>query len=181
MAEDRGHRRRLPPLDRAALEAAALAHVGRFQTTRARLERLLRAKVRARGWAEEEPPPFAAIAERLAALGFIDEAAYAEARAHAMAARGLGARRVAQRLRADGVEHVAPPAASEEEALDAATRYAQRRRLGRFGPPPADQRAARRQMAAMLRAGHAPGVARAVLGQAVDGSDDTDDTEETND
>ena len=71
----------LPPLDPQALQAIAVRYVERFQTTRARLVRLLRQKVRQRGWADGLPPPDPeAVADRLAALGYVDDAAFAAAR-----------------------------------------------------------------------------------------------------
>jgi regulatory protein len=147
--------RQASPLDAAALEAVALRYVERFQTTRARLVRHLAAKLRQRGWDGEGAPDLEALAERLAARGYLDEAAYAESRARAMAARGLGDGRVKKRLRADGLadaqvaEVLAP-----EDALARALAFARRKRLGPFGPVPADRAEAARQVAAMVRAGH---------------------------
>lgn len=163
--KDSGNRRRTPPpLDAAGLEAAALRHVERFQTTRARLVRLLEAKLRQRGWDGATPPDPAGLAERLAALGYIDEAAFAQARARGGAARGQGARRIGARLAADGIDADARHAAlSDHDALAAAIRHARRRRLGPFGPPPADRAARERQVASLVRAGHAPNLARAII------------------
>lgn len=159
-----------PPFDSEALERAALRYVERFQTTRARLVRHLAAKLRLRGWEGAAPPDLEGLADRLAARGFIDEAAYAEARARGMKARGLGPRRIAARLRADGVAVAEPPgpdageaAEDPDEAERLALAFARRRRLGPFGPPAADPRARARQMAAMLRAGHAPDLAVRIL------------------
>lgn len=157
-----------PPLDEAGLEATALGYVERFQTTRARLVRYLAAKLRQRGWDGAAEPDPGALADRLAALGYIDEAAFADARARGMKARGLGARRIRERLRADGAlpsdADGGPLPADDEEAEALARRFARRRRLGPYGPPVADPRGCARQMAAMLRAGHAPDIARRILG-----------------
>lgn len=161
-----------PPLDPDGLERLALAYVGRFQTTRARLARHLRARLQARGWAGDTPPDVAALVDRLAARGLIDEEAYAQAKARTMAARGLGARRIRKRLRADGLEPPAWP--SPLEARAQALAFARRRGLGPFGPPIADRRARARQLAAMVRAGHPPDVARAVLGFDPEESDPLD-------
>ncbi|MBS0479902.1 MAG: RecX family transcriptional regulator, partial [Proteobacteria bacterium] len=95
-------RRPVPPLDRPALERMALRYVERFATTRGRLADYLKRKIRERGWDGEAADP-AAIAERFAELGYIDDRAYGEARANAMARRGLGERRVAGALRQAGV------------------------------------------------------------------------------
>ncbi len=158
-------KRTLPPLDPRTLEAIALRYVERFQTTRARLVRYLSRKVRERGWDEESPPDLEAIATNFVTRGYIDEGAFAEARSRGMKARGLGARRIHERLRADGVSP--PDVVDEEEALALALAFARRRRLGPFGPPSSDPRVRQRQMAAMLRAGHSIEVSRKVLSQDV--------------
>lgn len=156
------------PLDEAGLEALALRYVERFQTTRARLQRFLASKLRQRGWSGAAAPDLESLAERLVARGFIDEAAFAEARTRSMKARGLGQRRIRDRLRADGVAAAAEPEGGEAEAQALAEAFARRRRFGPFGPPVSDPRVRARQMAAMLRAGHAPAVAARVLGLGPD-------------
>ena len=65
-------RRPVPALDRPALERLALRYVERFATTRGRLTDYLRRKIRERGWDGEMADP-AAIAERMAELGYIDD------------------------------------------------------------------------------------------------------------
>src|SRR5438045_1268611 len=87
-------RRPPPPLDRSSLERLALRYVERFATTRARLVSYLVRKIRERGWEGDAADP-AALADKLAGLGYIDDRAFGEARARAMARRGLGKRRVA--------------------------------------------------------------------------------------
>ncbi len=157
--------RRAPaPLDEAGLEALALGYVERFQTTRARLVRHLAARLRQRGWAGDAAPDLDALADRLAARGYIDEAAYADARTRGMKARGLGLRRITAKLRADGVAPTQDlDTDPREEALRLARAFARRRRLGPYGPPMTDPRARARQMAAMLRAGHPADIAAQVL------------------
>lgn len=159
-----------PPLDRTALERLALRYVERFSTTRARLVTYLNGKIRVRGWADAPADP-AAIADRFAELGYIDDRAYGEAKAAAMARRGLGARRVSGALRQAGVlgedaEAIAP--AVEDRALDAALAFARRRRIGPFATQIADRDAREKQIAAMLRAGHAPALARRIATMAPD-------------
>jgi regulatory protein len=161
-------RRPVPPLDRPALERLALRYVERFATTRARLTDYLRRKIRERGW-EDEPADPAAIAERMAGLGYIDDRAYGEAKAGAMARRGLGARRVAGALHQAGVkgedaEAIAP--GIEERAVDAAITFARRRRIGPFADAAADRPMREKQIGAMLRAGHAPALARRIANMA---------------
>jgi regulatory protein len=91
-------RRPPSPLDVAAMERLALRYVERFATTRGKLADYLRRKIRERGW-DGEPGDPVALAEKLAELGYIDDRAFAEARASALGRRGLGARRVAGALR----------------------------------------------------------------------------------
>lgn len=160
-------RRARPPLDPALLETAALRYVERFQTTRARLVRHLEAKLRQRGWAGEGAPDLPALADRLATRGYIDEAAFADARTRGMKARGLGARRIRDQLRADGAlasgTDTGAAEVDETEAEALARQFARRRRFGPYGPETGDPRTRARQMAAMLRAGHAPQIARRIL------------------
>ncbi len=157
-------RRPVPPLDRSALERLALRYVERFATTRGRLTDYLKRKIRARGW-EGEPVDPAAIAERMAELGYIDDRAWGEARANAMARRGLGARRVTGALRQAGIgeedaDAIAPGVA--DRALDAAIAFAKRRRIGPFSVAPADRPTREKHVAAMLRGGHSLALARAI-------------------
>jgi regulatory protein len=157
-------RRPVPALDRPALERLALRYVERFATTRGRLTDYLKRKIRERGWDGEAADP-AAIAERMAELGYIDDRAYGEAKASAMARRGLGARRVAGALHQAGVkgddaEAIAPGIA--DRALDAAVAFARRRRIGPFAEEPADRPLREKQIGAMLRAGHSPTLARRI-------------------
>ena len=157
-------RRPVPPLDRPSLERLALRYVERFATTRGRLTDYLVRKIRERGWKDEPADP-AAIAERLANLGYIDDRAYGEAKASAMARRGLGARRVAGALRQAGVKGedaraIAPGIAERE--FDAAIAFARRRRIGPFADSMADRILREKQIGAMLRAGHSPTLARRI-------------------
>ena len=165
MSPPRQARRPPPPLDAPALERLALRYVERFATTRGKLTDYLRRKVRERGWEGPEPDP-AAVAERMAALGYLDDRAWAEARAASLGRRGLGARRVAGVLRAAGVEDadrdaVAPDVAAR--AVDAALRFARRKRLGPWGAGGLDRPAREKALAAMLRAGHPLDLSRRIL------------------
>jgi regulatory protein len=82
-----------------------------------------------------------------------------------MARRGLGARRVAGALRQAGIDEedtsaIAP--AIEDRAFDAAITFARRRRIGPFAAEAPDRAGREKQIAAMLRAGHAATLARAI-------------------
>ena len=161
-------RRAAPPLDSKSLERLALRYVERFATTKARLTDYLTRKIRERGWEGDRVDP-AAIAERMAGLGYVDDRSYAEAKAAAMARRGLGARRVAGMLRQAGVggedaEAVAP--AVEDRAIEAAITFARRRRIGPFADQPADRPTREKHIAAMLRGGHSPTLSRRIATMA---------------
>ncbi|TPG13092.1 RecX family transcriptional regulator [Sphingomonas oligophenolica] len=158
-------KRPIPPLDAAALERLALRYVERFATTRGRLADYLRRKVRERGWEgpAADPP---ALAQRMADLGYVDDLAYAEAKATAMGRRGLGGRRVALALRqahvgATDAEEIAPMVA--DRAIESALTFARRRRLGPFGGVAIDRALREKQIGAMLRAGHGFDLSRRIV------------------
>jgi regulatory protein len=166
--EQRSKRR---PLDERSLEERAIAYVGRYATTRARLTDYLRRKLAERGWAGDAPPPIDSLVMRLASLGYVDDESFAIARAAALRRRGYGARRVDASLRAAGIEPSLRAAAGEsddEERLRSALFLARRKRLGPFASQPLDRENLRRAMAAMIRAGHDPDVARRALAMALD-------------
>ena len=165
MSHDRG-RRVKPPLDAAGLEQAALFYAGRYATTRAKLASYLRRKLRERGWAEGQPPPIEALIERMAALGYVDDRAFANARGGALTRRGYGARRVGDALRAAGIgeeDGAEARETAEAGAWDAALRFAERRKIGPFSAVPADRPAREKAYATMLRAGHPPVLARRIV------------------
>lgn len=164
MARRKGRKVR-PPLTGEALNELALAYVGRFATTRSKLSSYLSRKLRERGWAGEGAADVEAIAERLASLGYVDDAAFALSKSRALTGRGYGVRRVRQALRAAGVEEEDCEAArelAEAESVEAALRFARRRRLGPFGGG-ADRAERERALAAMIRAGHPFALSRSIL------------------
>ena len=151
------HKRPRPPLDTEALERLALFYVGRYATTRAKLRAYLARKVKERGWNGSGPAGVETLVERLAGLGYIDDRAFASARASSLQRRGYGARRVEQALYAAGIESEDAAAAREETsdgAWAAALRFAERKRIGPFAQEPLDRDARQRAFAAMMRAGH---------------------------
>jgi regulatory protein len=150
--------RRTPrSLDATRLEELALAYVARFATSRAKLEAYLTRKVRERGWDGEDAPPVSILSERFVASGYVDDAAFARARAGSLLRRGYGQRRVSQDLGAAGIdEQVRAEVRPGERALrHAALTLARKRRFGPFGAGPLDRPTREKQIAAMLRAGHA--------------------------
>jgi regulatory protein len=156
-----------PPLDAASLDRMALRYVERFATTRAKLATYLRRKLRERGWAGTDPPDVEGLTERMATLGYVDDEAWATAKAEAMTRRGLGARRVRQALSHAGVEAddaavVAPTL--EATRIESALAFARRRRIGPYAPVAVTDRAAiERDMGRMVRAGHAPDLSRRIV------------------
>ncbi len=153
-----------PPLDEPRLRDLALRYVGRYATSEAKLRRYLARKLFERGWAGEGAAPVEAIVARLAELGYVDDRGFAEARARGLTGRGFGARRVAADLGAAGIARdLAGEVSAAADADAAALAFARRRRLGPFDPAPPDRDRHRKQIAAMLRAGHEMSVVRRVL------------------
>ena len=161
--------RQKKPLDAARLDELALAYVARFATSRAKLTRYLARKVRESEWQGDADAMAAcdAVADRMERLRFLDDRQYAAMRARAMTRRGLGVRRVKAQLFVDGIadeDSGEAIAEAEERALAAAVGFARRRRFGPFATRAADDPAQReRQVAAFVRAGHAPTLARRIL------------------
>lgn len=162
----RSGRRQRPALTKTTLEELALHYVGRFATSRSKLASYLDRKLRERGWDGTSPPDPQGVAERLAGLGYVDDAAFASAKARSLTARGYGGRRVGQALHAAGIAEDDRAGASEHveaEAVTSALRFAERRRIGPFASSPPDPPAREKAIAAMLRAGHSFGLARAIV------------------
>lgn len=162
---ERRKRRPPRPLDPARLEELALAYVARFATSAAKLEAYLARKLRERGWDGEQPADPGAIAARFAELGYIDDEAFARARAGGLLRRGYGARRVEQALRGAGIEEDVRMNAQpgERAQREAALTLARKRRFGPFGSEPPDRERREKQVAAMIRAGHGFDEARALV------------------
>lgn len=160
------------PLGAARLDELALAYVARFATSRAKLLRYLARKVRESEWIDENDAMAAceAVADRMERLRYLDDRQYAAMRAGAMTRRGLGVRRVKAQLYVDGIaaeDSGDAIDAAEGEAVAAAIGFARRRRFGPFAAEAADDPKLReRQVAAFVRAGHSPALARRILGVA---------------
>lgn len=169
-------RRVAPPLNAAALEGLALRYVERFATTRGKLADYLRRKIRERGW-EGEPTDVAALAERFAERGYVDDRGFAEMKAASLARRGYGERRISAALHA---AHVGADDAAEvveqarDGAHDQAMAFARRKRIGPFARHPADEDQRRKQLAAMLRAGHSFALSSQIVRSCVTGGGNDD-------
>lgn len=156
-------RKQVKPLDAAALQQLALAYAGRYATTRAKLADYLIRKLRERGWRGEKSPEIKALVERMATLGYVDDKAFAEAKAQSLGRRGYGPRRVGSALFAAGIDEADTASAREiasSGAWQAALRFAQRRRIGPFATSAPDPAGREKAVAAMLRAGHSMDFAR---------------------
>ncbi len=157
------------------LDELMLAYVARFATSRAKLAAYLSRKIKERGWAGAGEPPVAALVEKAGRAGFVDDAAFALARARSLTARGYGERRVGQALHAAGIDEPDRAAARDfarEDSVEAALRFARRRRIGPYAAERPAPELREKAFAAMIRAGHAFRLARAIVdlapGAAVD-------------
>ena len=171
-------RHKKPPtaLDAEALERLALHYVGRYATTRAKLRAYLLRKMRERDW-NGDAPDVDGLIERLSGLGYIDDEAFASARAASLQRRGYGERRVSQALSAAGIAEGDAAQAKEqtrEGAWDAAIRFARRKRIGPFAAGEIDRDGRQRAFAAMMRAGHSFEIAREVLNASLEDIPDSD-------
>jgi regulatory protein len=163
----RGRKRPGKPLDAASLPELALFYLSRFATSRTGLERYLVRKIRERGWAGEGEADVPAVADRMVALGYIDDAAFAEMKTRSMLRRGLGGRRIATQMRASGIAGDDVAGADqlvEDGRIAAALRHAERRRFGPFAAALLTDRAAiERAVGSFVRAGHDAALARAII------------------
>lgn len=165
---ERRAERRPKPLDAARFEELALAYVARFATSAAKLEAYLRRKLRERGWDGETGPDVAALVGRYVELGYVDDESYARARAGGLLRRGYGPRRVNQALGAAGIAQEVRESvrANAAEERGAALAMARKRGFGPFGREAPDRARREKQIAAMLRAGHALDSARELVDAA---------------
>ena len=155
-----------PPLDAARLEEMALSYVGRFATSRAKLITYLGRKLRERGWDGADEAPVEALADKCVRLGYVDDSAFALAKARSLTGRGYGERRVRQALAQAGIgeeQAVAAQDLAEGQAVEAALKFARRRAIGPFAASAPDRVQRERALAAMIRAGHRFALARAII------------------
>ena len=163
--QTRRSRNERPALDEKSLEQAALSYAGRYATTRAKLRAYLLRKLHDCGWEGESEPPVERLVERMAGLGYVDDRAFASARASALGRRGFGVRRVREALRAAGIDEADGREAVEEAqdgAWRAALRFAERRRIGPFAEADGDRLAREKALGALIRAGHPADLARRI-------------------
>ena len=173
--------RRPPPLDSKRLQELALRYVGRYATTRAKLRAYLARKIRERGWSESTEPELDRLAASFCELGYVDDAAYALAKSQALTSRGYGKRRLQDKLRLAGIDEADGAAArdhADAEAIDAALRFAERRRIGPFATVESDPKQREKATAALVRAGHSFGLARAIASLRPGATVDVDELRE---
>ena len=167
-----------PAPSETALHEAALNHLARYATTRAgliavldrRIARWLRAAERdetteAAGRAARQTAR--RVADKLVALGVVNDAAFAESRARSLTRAGRSRRAVAAHLAARGIasetaQTVLPD--NPDAELAAAIAHARRRRLGPFRTAPADAARQLKELAAFARAGFSRDIAQRALG-----------------
>ena len=179
-----------PPPDEAALREAALTYLARYSATQTGLLRVLNRRIARWARAADAPAeatqaPLAAarsVVARLAALGVVNDAAFAEGRARALQRAGRSRRAIAAHLQAKGVPaSLAMPPDDPAAELAAALLYSSRRRMGPFrrasiatgsdaAAPEPDAR--QRDLARLARAGFPASVA----GRALDLSADEAET-----
>ncbi len=166
------------------LETIALDYLARFAASRKRVEEMLARRIRRSAQAhDDDPTPLLAaipgIIARLERQGFVNDAAFAGMKAASLTRRGASRQKVAAKLahlgiaaeeRGKAIDGLAEEFGDAQEA--AAIAFAKRRRLGRYrarhiaGPDRAAQ--ARRDLAAMARAGFGFDLSKRVLGGDID-------------
>jgi len=162
-----------PPPDRASLRDAALRHLARYASTEANLLRVLNRRIdRWARLAGDEADTAAArqaarqVVHDLAAIGAVNDAAYAESRARSLNRAGRSRRAVAAHLAAKGVDAETARAAlpdDPEAELTAALRQARRKRIGPFAAGETDVPNRMKHLATMARAGFSQDIARRAL------------------
>ena len=126
------------PIDAAQLQELALDYAARYSTTAAKLRRYLQRKLGERVWTPAEPADIESLVQRLVALGYIDDRAYAASKQRDLTARGFGAGRVRGALSAAGVSRddvaavLAPDDDTPADPYARAIAFARRRRFGPF-------------------------------------------------
>lgn len=167
------------PALRTRLREAALAYLERYESSVQSVRRTLRRRIER--WAMKDGVPVEegayemveAVIEDLRRAGLIDDSRYAGMKARSLfnsgrSGRAIGAylaqRGVASEVIGDALENRAEEAGNPEEPdLEAARRFARKKRLGPHRPP--DQRAEKRDrdMVALGRAGFSWQIAKTVV------------------
>jgi len=171
-----------PPPSESTLREAALAHLARYATTRAGLIRVLDRRIDR--WARASQPEPEQVREakttvrtvvaRLAELGAVDDAAFAQSRARSLTRSGRSRRAIAAHLAQRGVAAETAAASLPTDAeieLAAAVAFTLRRRIGPFRRAPVDQAGRLRELGMLARAGFAHATASAALDTPADAAE----------
>jgi regulatory protein len=168
-----------PAPDAASLQEAALNYLARYAATEAGLRRVLKRRIDR--WAQAQPDPDVTAAsvsaarhamdgviQKLAQLGAVSDAGFAEARARSLVRSGRSRRAVQATLVAKGVDlNLARDAAGEDPAteLAAALVLARKRRIGPFraAEPTDGQLGRNKELGILARAGFARDAAEQAL------------------
>lgn len=168
-------------LDALALETAALNYLGRYAASTEGVRRVLRRRLRRQGLEpERQEAAEAAIATLLAKLvrlGYLNDDAFAAARARRLSAQGRPRAAIAERLAAKGIDRAGIDrtlkALAEEDPgadLAAAIAFAEKKKLGPWRREPADDAVRRREAGMLARRGFSSVIVRKVIDAT-----DTDD------
>lgn len=178
------------PLNETRLRDLALHYLSRYATSRTKLARYLSRKLRERGWDGDGAANIDGLLDRLEQLNYLDDEAYAAMRGASLSRRGYGKRRIAEDLRASGIDgdtiadlvDIDGAEAEPDEDMPrwgrvgcdrevdhvaAALKLARKRKIGPFAIRDKDEKALRRDIAAMVRAGHSYSLARFIADQPV--------------
>jgi regulatory protein len=157
----------LKPFTKASLESLAMYYAGRFAVSPAKLRSYLTRKIKERGLDEGFTPDLDQLTEKLSEYGIVSDAAVANMVISGQQRRGFGASRTRQQLRHKMVASDVAEASMEEQAVspeNLAILYAQKKRLGPFRlAGAADAKQQQKEMGAMVRGGHAPGLSSKII------------------
>jgi regulatory protein len=159
-----------PPLDNRRLRDLALFYTGKYATTKSKLISYLKRKIHERGWKEGEVfADLELLANNFAELGYVNDAAFADARARSFIRRGYGMRRLEQEIKAAGISDGDAADARQETSQGAyasADAFARRKRIGPYATEKAPSEIRQKQLQAFLRAGHNFDLARQFVNAA---------------
>lgn len=147
----------ISPLNSSGLRSLALFYVGKYATTRKKLNQYLSRKLRERGWDGGEPPAIDELVEEFAQRGYVDDALFAATKARSLVSRGYGLKRLEQDIYANGIETEDQSEALsilQENQWQAAENFARKKHIGPFAKEEATREQKQKQLGAFLRAGH---------------------------
>lgn len=166
------------------LENKALSYLARFTSSEANLRQILVRFGRRKCLPKYADPSLEKaflkqlddaidkLVKRYTRLGYVDDAAYANARARGMRIRGTSTRHISQYLKAKGVEQDVIFQTLDDEEIggydaetNAAIKYARRRKLGQYASSHSRSKPdwEKRHLASMIRAGFGYDVSKSVL------------------